>query len=120
MSRIRLTAAWILQILLAALFLLQSWMKLTGSPNWIARFRYWGYPEHFYLLIGLIELLSAIALLVPRLALFGASSLIVVMVGATVTHIRYREPQVIVTIAILVLLLMLFLLRRGSLQQSRT
>jgi len=52
MSRTRLIAAWILQILLAALFLVQAWMKLSGSPNWITQFRHWGYPDHFYLLIG--------------------------------------------------------------------
>jgi len=104
MTRLRSIAAWIVRLLLAALFVAQGISKLNGSPAWVARFRAWGYPDHFYLAVGLAELLGAIALLVPRLTTFGTSLLIVVMAGATATHALYREPQVITTLVILTLL----------------
>ena len=56
MKRFRLVAVWILQSLLAAFFAVQTVVKLGGSQAWITRFRAWGYPDHFYLVVGLAEL----------------------------------------------------------------
>jgi hypothetical protein len=74
MDRFRSIAIWFLQFLLAALFAIQGIMKLTGSSAWISRFNAWGYPDHFYLVVGLAELLGAIALLIPRLAKIRSSN----------------------------------------------
>jgi uncharacterized membrane protein YphA (DoxX/SURF4 family) len=95
MSRAQSVAVWLLQILLAVFYALQSWMKLSSSPSWITRFRAWGYPDHFYLVVGLMELFGAVALVIPRLVKFGAYTLIVVMLGATATHLWHREIQAI-------------------------
>jgi uncharacterized membrane protein YphA (DoxX/SURF4 family) len=112
MTRNRSIAVWTLQILLAVLFLLQAWMKLSGSPAWIARFQRWGYPEHFYIVVGAIELLGAIALVVPRFTRVGTIALAVVMVGAAATHVFHREPQVVTTLVLLALLAIVFHSRR--------
>jgi|SRR5580700_6639300 putative oxidoreductase len=114
MTRNRSIALWTLQILLALLFLLQAWMKLSGSPTWIARFQRWGYPEHFYLAVGLIELLGAVALVVPRLTRIGAGALTVVMFGAAATHLIHREPQVVTALVLIVLLSIIFYVRRAQ------
>src|SRR5260370_3324199 len=92
MNRLKSIAVWVLQFLLAALFAIQGIVKLNGSPAWIARFRGWGYPDHFYFAVGLAELLGSILLLIPSLAKFGALLLIVVMAGATDTHFIPPPP----------------------------
>ena len=114
MNRLRSIAVWILQFLLATLFAIQGIVKLSGSPAWVSRFSGWGFPDHFYFAVGLAELLAAIALLIPRLAKFGALLLIVVMAGATATHAVHREPQVITTLVLLALLAIILYLRRSA------
>ena len=114
MGRTKSIAVWVLQILLAVLFGLQAWMKLSSSPTWVARFRAWGYPEHFYLVVGLMELLGAVALVVPRLVRFGVGMLLVVMVGATATHLLHREVQVITGLVLIALLSLVLYARRGA------
>jgi uncharacterized membrane protein YphA (DoxX/SURF4 family) len=101
-------------LLLAALFAVQGFVKLAGSPAWVSRFRGWGYPDHFYLVVGSTEILAALLLLIPRLAKFGAQLLIVVMAGAAGTHILHHESQVMTTIVLIVLLSLVLYLRRGA------
>ena len=113
MDQFRSLAIWVLQFLLAALFAIQGIMKLTGSPAWISRFNAWGYPDHFYLVVGLAELLGAIVLLIPRLAKFGALMLIVVMGGAAGTHLTHHDPQVMTTLVLMALLAIVLYLRRS-------
>lgn len=114
MTRNRSMAVWTLQILLAVLFLLQAWMKLSGSSTWIVRFQRWGYPEHFYLVVGVIELLGAVALVVPRLTRIGAGALTVVMFGAAATHLIHREPQAVTAVVLIALLSIIFYVRRSQ------
>ena len=113
MDRFRSVAAWILQFALAAFFAVQGIVKLAGSPAWISRFKAWGYPDHFYLAIGLAEFLGASALLVPRLAKFGALTLMVIMGGAAGTHLIHHEPQVMTTLLLIALLAIILYMRRG-------
>ena len=113
--KVKSIAAWTLQILFAIFFTFQAAMKLGASPHWVSRFRVWGYPEHFYFVVGLCELLGAILLLIPRLARWGAVLLLIIMTGATATHVINREPQVVTTVLIMILLsALLYLCRRGS------
>jgi uncharacterized membrane protein YphA (DoxX/SURF4 family) len=114
MKSFRLVAVWILQSVLAVFFAIQGAVKLGGSNAWISRFNAWGYPHHFYLLIGLAEASGAILLLIPRLAKFGALLLISVMVGATVTHVIHHESQVRTTLVLTALLVVVVYLRRGA------
>jgi putative oxidoreductase len=114
MKSFRLVAAWILQFVLAALFAIQGIVKLGGSQAWISRFNTWGYPDHFYLLVGLAEASGAILLLIPKLAKFGALLLIGIMVGATVTHLIPHESQVATTLVLTALLVVVLYLRRAG------
>jgi putative oxidoreductase len=112
MNRITSTAVWILQFLLAALFAVQGGLKLSGSPAWVSRFRAWGYPDHFYYVIGAVEVVGALALLIPRTTRLGAVLLMVVMTGATVTHAVHREPQLVTALVLLCLLTLTVYVRR--------
>ena len=110
--------SWILQILLALLFAVQGIVKLMGSPSWIAHFSQWGYPQHFYLVVGVAELAGAVLLLIPRLTRLGALLLSVIMIGAAGTHLFHHEPQVVTTLILLALLgTVLFLRSRLSLER---
>ena len=90
----RLNAAlWIVQGLLAALFLLAGFTKLIlpidmltsmGSPNQIVL------PGWFIRFIGMAEVLGAIGLILPRLmkirpqlTVLAATGLVIIMIGAT-------------------------------------
>ncbi len=110
-KKVKTIALWVMQILLAGLFVMQAAMKLSGMPGWVERFSNWGYPENFYLLIGVLEGLGALGLLVPKLSGYSAGILFVVMVGATITHLSHGEPA-IATIVIGILLSIIMFLRR--------
>jgi putative oxidoreductase len=86
-SRMGLIALWGLQVGLATLFLFAGGSKLAGAPAMVALFEAIGLGQWFRYLTGLLEVASAIALLVPALAPFGALLLASTMVGAIVTHL---------------------------------
>jgi uncharacterized membrane protein YphA (DoxX/SURF4 family) len=86
-SRVALIALWGLQVGLAAMFLLAGGSKLTGAPEMVALFDAVGVGQWFRYVTGLVEVTSAVALLVPSLALFGALLLASTMVGAIATHL---------------------------------
>lgn len=111
-SRLLITV-WVLQVVLAAFFAMQGAVKLSGSQTWVSRFSGWGYPDQFYLAVGLAELSGAIVLLIPSLARFGAALLIAVMVGATATHLIHHEAQVVTTLVLMALLAAVLYMRRG-------
>ena len=86
-GRVALVALWLAQIALAGMFLLSGGLKLTGAPELVALFEAIGIGQWFRYVTGSIEVLSAVALLVPAWAAFGAVLLIPTMAGAVVTHL---------------------------------
>jgi uncharacterized membrane protein YphA (DoxX/SURF4 family) len=104
---------WVLQVLLAVLFILASSGKLTGNPQVVEMFEGWGYPAAFMLLIGVLELAGAVGLLIPKTAGHAAMGLIGLMIGAAATHIAAGEGlQVLRPIIFMVPLVAIVLLRR--------
>lgn len=83
----KVIATWMLAGLLAALYLFSGGSKLAGAEMHVQGFAQWGYPQWFRLVVGAVEVTLAILLLIPRAAFFGASALMVVMAGATYTHL---------------------------------
>ena len=90
MKKVKTVALWLLQILLAFVFVNIGRDKFT-SENWPARFHHWGYPEHFYLVVGFLEAAGGLALLIPRTAFYGAAALFSIMLGAAATHLVHAE-----------------------------
>jgi putative oxidoreductase len=86
-SRIGLIGLWALQVALSALFLFAGGSKLAGAPAMVALFDAIGVGQWFRYVTGLIEVVSAVALLVPPFAPFGALLLASTMVGAIATHL---------------------------------
>jgi putative oxidoreductase len=86
-SRPLTVALWAVTLPTAAMFLMAGSMKLGGAPPMVQMFDMIGVGQWFRYLTGAIEVVSAIALLIPSLALFGALALIPTMVGGILTHV---------------------------------
>ena len=107
-------ALWILASVLAVAFLAAGAMKLTQPKEKLVTLGM-GWTEQFspgmVKTIGLLEVLAAIGLIlpaaldiVPTLVPLAALGLVLVMVGAVVTHGRRHEfPQIAVNLVLLVL-----------------
>jgi len=92
---------WTLQIVAAALFLFSGALKLSGAPMMVQMFGAIGLGQWFRYFTGGLEAISAVLLLVPSLARFGALALAVTMVGAIVTHLFIIGGNPAVPIALL-------------------
>ncbi len=99
-SRSKTIILWILRILMAALFLFASFMKLSGKPMMIEEFGTIGLGQWFRYFTGALELAGAIAILVPSVSVFGAIVLLAVDAGAFVTQIAILHGDWIHTIVI--------------------
>ncbi|HEY7497558.1 MAG TPA: DoxX family protein [Vicinamibacterales bacterium] len=97
-------ALWVCQAALALAFLAAGAGKFT-SPMWPRMFARWGYPDHFYLVVGAVEVAAGAALLVPRLATPASLVLLVVMLGAGATHVAFNEHQRLLQIVVMSLML---------------
>src|SRR5437867_2620964 len=79
-GRDRNIALWLLQVAAAAMFLLAGSMKLAGAPPLVALFGAIGIGQWFRYVTGGLEVLGAVALLVPPASGAGALLLAAVMV----------------------------------------
>jgi len=107
-GRVAAVALWVLQIGLAAMFLLAGGSKLFGAAPMVALFNTIGIGQWFRYVTGTIEVGSALALLVPSLAAFGAAALVPTMLGAVaaelfVVHDSAVPPAVLLVLAAVVL-----------------
>jgi uncharacterized membrane protein YphA (DoxX/SURF4 family) len=85
LTKLKVVGVWVLQALMALVMIGPGVQKFT-SPAWQRMFRVWGYPEHFHLVIGAIEVVAGLGLLIPRLATPSALVLMCVMAGAAITR----------------------------------
>jgi uncharacterized membrane protein YphA (DoxX/SURF4 family) len=104
---------WIVQIGLAAAFVLAGVMKATQPKEKLASNLPWveDFSAGTVRLIGVAELLGGIGLILPAatgiapiLTPIAATCLAVVMVLAAITHIRRKEPSGVAVNAVLLLL----------------
>lgn len=92
---------WTLQIVSAALFLFSGTLKLSGAPMMVEMFGAIGLGQWFRYFTGGLEVISAVLLLVPSLARFGALAMAVTMVGAILTHLFVIGGNPAVPVALL-------------------
>jgi uncharacterized membrane protein YphA (DoxX/SURF4 family) len=78
---------WVLQILSAAMFLFAGTLKVASAPLMVQEFGVIGLGQWFRYFTGTIEVASAILLLIPAVAAYGAAALAVTMIGAILTHL---------------------------------
>lgn len=92
---------WTLQIVSAALFLFSGTLKLSSAPVMVQLFGAIGLGQWFRYFTGALEVISAVLLLVPSLARFGALALAVTMAGAIFTHLFVVGGSPAIPIALL-------------------
>jgi putative oxidoreductase len=111
-SRSMTIVLWILRILMAALFLFASYMKLSGNPMMVDEFNTIGLGQWFRYLTGVLELAGGIAILVPSVSVFAALVLLAVDAGAFVTQIAVLHGDWIHTVVIGAILASVIYLQR--------
>jgi len=96
-------ALWVVQIGLAAMFLMAGGSKLMAAPAMVALFDAIGWGQWFRYVTGAIETSAAVALLIPSAAVYGAVLLILTMIGAIATNLFLGQsvipPLVLLLIA---------------------
>ncbi|MBQ6445935.1 DoxX family protein [Cytobacillus oceanisediminis] len=115
-----LVLSTILQVLLGLGFLMFGFMKL-GSKQMVEGFKHYGYPGWFRVFTGLVELISAVLVIVgiwnETLAAWGGLLIIVTMIGAIITHIKIKDTvkSMMMPIILLIFGLIIFLINFESL-----
>lgn len=115
MSKGKTVASWIIQIMIAVLFLMMGGQKLMGEAEVTANFARWGFPAFMQYIIGFFEVLGAIGLLIPRLAGAAATGLILIMLGALGTHLMHNEFDMVPIPVVVMVLLGIVAYLRGPL-----
>lgn len=117
-GRFALTALWGVQLVLAGMFLLAGGSKLAGAAAMVALFDAVGVGQWFRYVTGGIEVVSAVALLVPSLAAFGAVALVPTMIGAIATHLLIVGGSPAVPVLLLLGALVVAWARRDQLSRA--
>lgn len=110
-SRARNIAAWLLQGLLAIAFLAAAAAKLAAVPMMVADFEQIGLGQGFRIVTAIVEIIGALALLLPGTTVLGALWLSATMVGATAAHLLRLHTSPAPALVLLTLLLVVAWLR---------
>jgi len=86
-SRVATAISWTLQVAIAGMFLMVGSLKLGGVPTMVQTFDAIGLGQWFRYVTGSVEVFSAVLLLIPRLARYGALVAAVTMACAVFTHL---------------------------------
>ena len=116
-GRVGFIALWGVQVALAGMFLLSGGSKLAGAAAMLALFDAIGIGQWFRYVTGAIEVVSAVALLVPSLAPFGAAALVVTMIGAVATHLLLIGGSPVAPMVLLLGAFVVVWARRGQLSR---
>ncbi len=85
----------VLQSLLALAFLMAGLGKVSGSKMHVENFKKWRMPQWFRVVTGLIEFVSAAALIIgfwePSWVAAGALVIGITAIGGILTHVRAKD-----------------------------
>ncbi|MDD7940766.1 DoxX family protein [Actinomycetospora lutea] len=105
----------VLQVLLAALYLMSGFGKVSLDPTTVAGFAMMGIGPAGVVALGVVELAAAIGLLVPRLAGLAATGCVVLMTGAVViTAATVGGAMILLPAVVLVLIAVVAWVRRAE------
>ena len=107
--------AWVLQGLLAAAFLAAGGAKLAGVSMMVQIFDQIGMGQWFRIVTGLVEVIGAVALVVPGFAALGAAWLGATMFFAVLTHLFILHSSAMPALVLLTLNVLVVWLRRDQL-----
>jgi uncharacterized membrane protein YphA (DoxX/SURF4 family) len=115
-SGARLWTTRSLRILLALAFLAAGAAKLAGVPAMIQVFDALGLGQWFRYVTGVVELVGAVALLVPTYAVVGAVWLAITMFFATLAHLFMLHTSPAPALVLLALSAVIVTLERSQLK----
>jgi uncharacterized membrane protein YphA (DoxX/SURF4 family) len=99
----RLITLWTLSGIVALAFIGAGGAKLVGAAAMVELFDKVGLGQWFRYVTGLLEVMGAIGLLIPRYAFYAAALLAMVMVGAIVAHVTVLGTSPAAPVVLLVL-----------------
>lgn len=117
MSKTFRITGWVLTVVLALLFTMSAFMKLSQGEEALKQGEAIGLTGNTSFIIGLVELGSLILFLIPRTGLLGGLLLIAYMGGAIATHLEHQQP-IIIAVAVQVVVWIAVALRYPVLVQS--
>ncbi len=107
---------WILTIILALLFSMSAYMKLTQNEMALAQASSIGIDATTYQFIGIIEIVSLLLFIIPRTGILGTLLLVAYMGGAIVTHLQHQQP-IVMAVAVQTLVWITAFVRFSELKQ---
>ena len=60
------------------------------APKSLAR---WGYPNGFYIVVGVLEAIAGVAVVIPRLATYGALLAMAIMFAAALSGVLHGDMR---------------------------
>jgi uncharacterized membrane protein YphA (DoxX/SURF4 family) len=99
-SKGRTIAAWILRFLLGVAFLVIGGAKLAGVMNTVQFFTAIGWGQWFRYLTGLLDVMGAVLLFIPRWTCYGALLLVSTVGTATVLCLTIMHRSATVPLAL--------------------
>lgn len=109
----------IILFLLALMFLATGISKLIQAETQLNDFESWGYSSGFMIGIGILEILGAIGLLVPRTRFLAVLGLSTIMLGAIATHmINSQYLQALLPLLLIILLGFVFVRNKATIASA--
>lgn len=79
---------WVILVITALFFVMAGSQKLMGSEEMVTLFQDLGYFQWFMIAVGLLEVVGAILLLIPRTTQYAAIALGILMIGAIISELQ--------------------------------
>ncbi|MDX1406927.1 MAG: DoxX family protein [Saprospiraceae bacterium] len=98
-------------IILAWVFILYGWRKISNTAGSQAQFMEWGYDADFALQVGIAEIIGGLLLLIPATTSIGAILLMALMGGAIYTHLSTGIGSPVLPAVLLVCAIILCIMR---------
>lgn len=118
-SRAANIAAWLLQLIAAAFFLMAAFGKLAGVPEMIALFDAIGLGQWLRYVTAAVEVIGAVMLLWPRTVHYGALLLLATMACAILVHLFVLKNSPMMAVVAFAILALILWLRRHALPLKR-
>jgi putative oxidoreductase len=111
-ERARNLIVWIVSVLLALEFVFSSVPKLLANPIMVDMFNKVGLGLWFMYFTGVLEIVGAVGILIPRFSLQAACLLAIIMLGAIIAQFARIHTGALPPIVTLLLTLVVVWIRR--------
>ena len=108
---------WVLCVLIAIAFLSASFFKFTTNPMEVQAFNLFGLPIWFMYVIAVVEVVSAVGVLIPRYASIAAALAACNMLGALTMHLTHGQTAAATVPFVLLIASVAVVFLRGGFRQ---